>query len=225
VTYVKSPGTIGGQDLYSGIVSILVLSSLSGFFDLAVNLISRRPYFAVAYAGLVTASSTAMDNESQQSEVMDTLREIHHTQSQLLAAVEALSDRLERVEATTKTSPTTVSAGNKSGEDTKFKQADETPALSSDAIIRAPLEEGASLSAPAPASPGQRSALTSRIILTLASTHSLSNICLYSNKFRTYPKQIGINPLPMKWGNFDPLKRGPVVVSRSPNTIRRRNGT
>jgi hypothetical protein len=146
-----------------------------------------------------------MDNENQQSEVMDTLREIHHTQSQLLAAVEALSDRLGRVEATTKTSPAVASAGNKSVENTELKQTNETPALSSDAIIRAPLEEGASLSAPAPASPSQRSALTSRIILT------------------TYPKQIGINPLPMKWGNFDPLKRGPVVVSRSPNTVRRRN--
>ena len=41
---------------------------------------------------------------------------------------------------------------------------------------------------------------------------------------RTYPKQIGIEPLTMDWGNPDPLKRGPVVVSRSPSTIGRRNG-
>lgn len=41
---------------------------------------------------------------------------------------------------------------------------------------------------------------------------------------RTYPKQIGIDPLPMDWGNPDAIKRGPVVVSRSPSTIRRRNG-
>lgn len=46
---------------------------------------------------------------------------------------------------------------------------------------------------------------TSRIILT------------------TYPGQSGINPLPMDWGNKDPQERGPVVVSRSATTVRRRN--
>jgi hypothetical protein len=68
------------------------------------------------------------------------------------------------------------------------------------------LTEGAALQAPTPASPSQRSSLTSRIVLT------------------TYPKQIGIQPLTMDWGHSDPLKRGPVVVSRAPSTIRRRNG-
>ena len=50
------------------------------------------------------------------------------------------------------------------------------------------------------------SSATSRIILT------------------TYPGQSGIDPLPMDWGNRDPQKRGPVVVSRTQSTIRRRNG-
>ncbi|KAI1468497.1 GTP cyclohydrolase N terminal-domain-containing protein [Daldinia caldariorum] len=56
------------------------------------------------------------------------------------------------------------------------------------------------------AAQAQRSGFTSRIILT------------------TYPKQIGINPLPLQWGAPDALTRGPVVVSRSSSTIRRRNG-
>ena len=47
---------------------------------------------------------------------------------------------------------------------------------------------------------------TSRIILT------------------TYPGQSGIDPLTMDWGHADALERGPVVVSRSQSTIRRRNG-
>lgn len=47
---------------------------------------------------------------------------------------------------------------------------------------------------------------TSRIILT------------------TYPGQSGIDPLIMNWGHVDALERGPVVVSRSQSTIRRRNG-
>lgn len=48
--------------------------------------------------------------------------------------------------------------------------------------------------------------ITSRIILT------------------TYPGQSGIDPLIMSWGHSDPLRRGPVVVSRNQTTIRRRNG-
>ncbi|KAL8861348.1 MAG: hypothetical protein Q9178_002220 [Gyalolechia marmorata] len=58
------------------------------------------------------------------------------------------------------------------------------------------------------ASPQRRTAtsLSSRIILT------------------TYPGQSGIDPIAMKWGHHDQLERGPVVVSRSQSTIRRRNG-
>lgn len=60
-----------------------------------------------------------------------------------------------------------------------------------------------------PASSGRSptSTVSSRIILT------------------TYPGQSGIDPLVLNWGHRDPLQRGPVVVSRSQSTIRRRNGT
>jgi len=37
----------------------------------------------------------------------------------------------------------------------------------------------------------------------------------------THPEQA--DPLPNHWGNADATKRGPVVVARSPSTIRRRN--
>ena len=40
----------------------------------------------------------------------------------------------------------------------------------------------------------------------------------------TYPGQSGIDPLIMNWGQIDALQRGPVVVSRSQSTVRRRNG-
>ena len=40
----------------------------------------------------------------------------------------------------------------------------------------------------------------------------------------TYPHQSGIDPIIMNWGDSDPMQRGPVVVSRAPSTIRRRNG-
>lgn len=62
---------------------------------------------------------------------------------------------------------------------------------------------------PPPGSPGrkqQRAGPTSRVILT------------------TYPRQIGIDPIPMNWGHSDSNTRGPVVVSRTRSTIGRRNG-
>ena len=40
----------------------------------------------------------------------------------------------------------------------------------------------------------------------------------------TYPSQAGIDPLEMNWGHQNPRERGPVVVSRSHSTVRRRNG-
>ncbi|KAI0547286.1 GTP cyclohydrolase N terminal-domain-containing protein [Xylaria curta] len=53
-------------------------------------------------------------------------------------------------------------------------------------------------------SQAEKAGFSSRIILT------------------TYPKQIGINPIPLNWGAPGP-ERGPVVVSRSSSTIRKRN--
>ena len=52
-----------------------------------------------------------------------------------------------------------------------------------------------------------------------ASVSKTSKIILTS-----YPGQAGVDPLPMEWGAKDPAVRGPVVVSRHTNTIRRRNG-
>ncbi|KAK8167288.1 hypothetical protein BC567DRAFT_13147 [Phyllosticta citribraziliensis] len=52
------------------------------------------------------------------------------------------------------------------------------------------------------------------------SSVSLNKIILTS-----YPGQAGVDPIPMQWGHVDPAVRGPVVVSRHANTIRRRNGT
>lgn len=54
--------------------------------------------------------------------------------------------------------------------------------------------------------PQRRMSTTSKIILT------------------SYPGQAGVDPLIMNWGHKDPNQRGPVVVSRHSNTIRRRNG-
>ncbi|CAL8582014.1 Putative GTP cyclohydrolase [Xanthoria parietina] len=58
---------------------------------------------------------------------------------------------------------------------------------------------------PAPPQRSAATSLSSRIILT------------------TYPGQAGIDPIAMSWGHYDQMQRGPVVVSRSQSTIKRRN--
>ncbi|MCJ1309988.1 putative GTP cyclohydrolase [Agyrium rufum] len=63
----------------------------------------------------------------------------------------------------------------------------------------------ANAGSPTIAASPQRSGGATRIILT------------------TYPGQSGIDPLPMSWGNKDPMLRGPVVVSRNQRSLRRRN--
>ncbi|KAK1655765.1 GTP cyclohydrolase II [Colletotrichum phormii] len=128
------------------------------------------------------------------AEVMSSLKSIQQTQSDLVAAVDSLNQRYQQL-------PVDSDVTGKVPERSRTPEpsdvvGDSAKSSSSDLTLQAPA---------VPSSPSQRSGLTSRIILT------------------TYPKQIGINPLPMKWGESDPHRRGPVVVSRSSTTIGRRN--
>ncbi|KAI8659292.1 Uracil-regulated protein 1 [Fusarium sp. Ph1] len=140
-----------------------------------------------------------MEPGDQQASVLDALREIQRTQSLLVNAVESLSGKSIDEAAG---SNGDLTANSIYVQDSR-NEADESESPS----VESPLESADKLKAPAPPTPSQRQGFTSRIILT------------------TYPKQIGIKPLPMDWGNSDPLKRGPIVVSRAASTIRRRNGS
>ncbi|KAH7189193.1 GTP cyclohydrolase N terminal-domain-containing protein [Fusarium flagelliforme] len=136
-----------------------------------------------------------MAANDQQSDMLEALQEIQRTQALLVNAVESLSGK---------------SIEDTSGDQAKNNILDlgsrEDGTEGESPSVEAPVASGDKLKAPALPSEGQRQqAFTSRIILT------------------TYPKQIGINPLPMDWGNSDPVKRGPIVVSRAATTIRRRN--
>lgn len=106
-----------------------------------------------------------MDSTTQFSdpEFMDTLREIHQTQSQLLAAVETLSERVG-----TPALPTPdASSQHKSSQPERKDESEKAPPTSSDSVIRSdPREDGGTLQAPSTSSSNQRAALTSRIVLT-----------------------------------------------------------
>ncbi|VUC21868.1 unnamed protein product [Clonostachys rosea] len=148
-----------------------------------------------------------MDQNSQQNDLLiATILKLQETQSQLVATVEALSNRVNVAFPDTASPPlaATLVAKPVKSEDGDAQGA--IPISSIESVSRDVEDDsGKTQRSSEAASPAQKSAFTSRIVLT------------------TYPKQIGINPLPMDWGNPDPLKRGPVVVSRLANTIRKRN--
>ncbi|CAF9936734.1 MAG: Uracil-regulated protein 1 [Heterodermia speciosa] len=60
-------------------------------------------------------------------------------------------------------------------------------------------------------------------VRTKPSTQSRSSSASSRIILTTYPGQAGIDPIAMNWGHSDLTLRGPVVVSRSQSTIRRRN--
>ncbi|KAK3685996.1 GTP cyclohydrolase N terminal-domain-containing protein [Podospora appendiculata] len=143
-------------------------------------------------------------------EIRDALKVISQSQTQLLTAIDSVSRRVSDLE-THRASDTNGHHGHHGhhGHGHGHGQANGTSTPLGAGYTKTPplLPVDAGTQSPVPpASPESKSgAFTSRIILT------------------TYPKQIGINPLPMDWGAEDPLKRGPVTVSRAPSTIRRRN--
>ncbi|KAI3659321.1 hypothetical protein MP638_003195 [Amoeboaphelidium occidentale] len=51
------------------------------------------------------------------------------------------------------------------------------------------------------------------------------NAPMYNHRIilTTYPGQLGINPIPLIWGESDPKKRGPILASRIPDSLKMRN--
>jgi hypothetical protein len=141
-----------------------------------------------------------MASQSPSPDVTAVLHELQQNQSRLLATVEALSSKLDSLAQAPYVDPTASIATESDNLGHGLDPA------GSDAATKGGSSPGGGIAlASSQAVSTQRQGLTSRIILT------------------TYPKQIGINPLPLVWGNPEVQKRGPVVVLRSPSTIRRRN--
>ncbi|KAK8017642.1 Uracil-regulated protein 1 [Apiospora rasikravindrae] len=134
------------------------------------------------------------------SDVLEALKSIQQVQGQMQKGVESLTHRVNQIAppspdpADGKSTPTPAAA----------KDLTASP-LPPPATERAEGAETPMSAAAKAALEAQKSGFTSRIILT------------------TYPKQIGIDPIPLKWGAADPKERGPVVVSRASSTIGKRN--
>ena len=142
-------------------------------------------------------------------EILSTLKKLQQDHAQLATTVETLKTRPDSSHtplpfpALTQSRPFTSRDSNSPSLD-PVQVARAADGLSSSPPSSLGLASLANKASPT-ILPQRKSSVTSRIILT------------------TYPGQSGIDPVPLEWGHPDPAKRGPVVVSRHPSTIRRRN--
>ncbi|KAG9523272.1 uracil-regulated protein 1, partial [Aureobasidium melanogenum] len=129
-------------------------------------------------------------------EILASLKTIQQENTHLAAAVDAINGRVNILAGVKQVKDMTVDPT--AVEHNKQPPADPIPPALTENTPSSPDLSAMSGS-------GRRSSVTSKIILT------------------SYPGQAGVDPLPMDWGNKDPSLRGPVVVSRNPSSIRRRN--
>lgn len=165
-----------------------------------------------------------MEGHASSSDIISALRDIRRGQSQLAAAIESLSERLESGDPAASAPPGPVASDAKFSGASSIAQAPDATGVEGQSSLTDNSPDGVAEDSPVVKAAPPRSGFTSRIILTCVWPRLCSKNHLLTHTRSTYPKQIGIDPLPMDWGNPDPMKRGPVAVARSPSTIRRRNG-
>ncbi|GME46173.1 gtp cyclohydrolase ii [Neofusicoccum parvum] len=131
-------------------------------------------------------------------EIMSSLKALQQDNVQLSSQVDAINGRVNMLAGIKQVQDTADAAA--SGQASAAAAKDDTKPSESVKAVSEQYDAGA-----AEAAARRSSVSLNKIILT------------------SYPGQAGVDPLPMQWGHVDPAVRGPVVVSRHANTIRRRN--
>lgn len=151
-------------------------------------------------------NSKSSGDDTVLSQILASLKSLQQENASLAATVDAINGRVNVLSGVKQAQDGTAIDGSRSKERQEpTRQAPpRSPELLPTAIAATIPLESSSVSPPPDAR--RRTSLTSKIILT------------------SYPGQAGVDPLPMNWGAKDPNVRGPITVSRNPNTIRRRNG-
>lgn len=143
----------------------------------------------------------AATSDAVLKEILDGLKSLRVENAQLAASVDKMNGRVNMLAGIKqlKDEAATQNSNGTSKVVTKEAESSKTVEAVSEKYDQPPVNVDA---------PPRRASVskTSKIILT------------------SYPGQAGVDPLPMEWGAKDPAVRGPVVVSRHANTIRRRNG-
>jgi len=146
--------------------------------------------------------SAANPSDGVLNELLEAVNAIRKENSSLATAIDAINGRVNML-AGVKQLQDNAANGAADGTASKGK----TDELEAEKTVEAVSQQYEPPPTIAEAAPRRVSvSKTSKIILT------------------SYPGQAGVDPLPLDWGNRDYAVRGPVVVSRHPSTIRRRNG-
>lgn len=143
----------------------------------------------------MAATGANNDISTLLQQILTEVKSLKSENAQLSSAVDAITGRVNVLAGVKEVQGTAASATKK--EPATLPEASRQPIPTEEVV--------AASDTPTEASP-RRSSVTSKIILT------------------SYPGQSGVDPLPMSWGHQDPKLRGPVVVSRHGNTIKKRNG-
>lgn len=146
--------------------------------------------------------STESSGDALLKQILEGMSELRRENAQLATAIDGINGRVNML-AGVKQLQDGAANGDANGTSTKDKAKEAESQKSVEAVSQQYDQPPANVDAP----PRRASvSKTHKIILT------------------SYPGQAGVDPLPMDWGHKDPAVRGPVVVSRHPGTIRRRNG-
>lgn len=140
------------------------------------------------------------DSNAVLSQILSALQKLETNQSALAATVESLQSRIDTTSSINQLRTQQIPRPSESPS-VDPRDLRDSNGLSASPPTRSSIDLGPARLPPT----NRRQSTTSRIILT------------------TYPGQAGIDPVPLSWGDSDPMKRGPVIVSRSNKTIRRRN--
>ena len=149
---------------------------------------------------MATTSSSGGSNEGVLSEILSTLKKMQVDHAHLASNVESLQSRVE----TTHSLNQLRNQSRGSIRDSPSLDPLSLPKASANGMSSSP-PSSSSLEKPPSSPTARKTSITSRIILT------------------TYPGQSGIDPIPLNLGQPNPVERGPVIVSRHHNTLRRRN--
>lgn len=152
-----------------------------------------------------TSPNANGDVASVLSEILASVKSLQQNHTNLASAVDAINGRVNILAGVKQVHDSAAPASRFTSGATASSSVQQKENELPQATPAATHEPVASTLPSSEAAP-RRSSTSSKIILT------------------SYPGQSGVDPLPMNWGHKDPNVRGPVVVSRHANTIRRRNG-
>ncbi|KAI9772951.1 MAG: hypothetical protein M1840_008833 [Geoglossum simile] len=156
---------------------------------------------------VLPTDTDSTEHAASPADILVAIKSIHDGLQQLTRTVELISGRVDVLAGNQQVSEATA---NRISSDaialnyTTGSLPEQKPDSSTTSVFPV-VETAQDANEPALILARKKPTATSRIILT------------------TYPGQVGIDPITMNWGHKDHSQRGPVVVSRSHGTLRRRN--